>query len=106
MRANFGTTVFGIATKDGITIGADSMARHHDGHVECFRKLHLIDGSVIACEGLGILDLADKPETTDLVSYRADLWMAGIEADPRLELNANAERIVSFIETSHPFIEL
>jgi hypothetical protein len=106
MRANFGTTVFSITTKDGITIGADNMARHHDGRVECFRKLHLIHGSVIACEGLGILDMVDKPETTDLVSYRADLWMAGIEADPRLELNANAERIVSFIETSHPFIEL
>jgi hypothetical protein len=106
MTANCGTTIFGITTNDGITIGADSMARHPDGQMEIFRKLHVVGDSVIACEGLGILNLPEKTEGSDSVLYRADQWMAEIEADPRIELNANAMTIVNFIETTHPFIEL
>ena len=106
MKTNFGTTIFGLITNSAITIDADSMARHNDGHHEIFRKLHMVRRSVIACEGLGILKPFNKPETAELVPYRADQWMAEIESDPRLELKADARAILSFIETSHPFIEL
>ena len=106
MKTNCGTTVFGVITRDGITLGADSMARHHDGQTESFRKLHVVRGAIIACEGLGILNVADRPELPDCVLYRADQWMAEIESDPRMESNANAQTIVHLIETTHPFIKL
>jgi hypothetical protein len=56
MKRNIGTTVFGLATKSGIVIGADSAARHPDGHLENFTKLRGVGTrAVIACEGLGKL---------------------------------------------------
>jgi hypothetical protein len=101
MKTNCGTTIFSIITKHGITIGADSFARHHDGHIEAFSKLRVIRGAVIACEGLGMI----KPETTgDVPHYRADQWMAEIESSLPVELNA--EIIARAIETTHPFLQL
>jgi hypothetical protein len=66
MKTNCGTTLFSIITKDGITIGADSVARHYDGHVETFSKLRVVRGAVIACEGLSMI----KPETIAVVVVR------------------------------------
>ena len=106
MTVNCGTTIFGISTKNGITIGADSMARHPDGHTEIFRKLHVVRRCVIACEGLGILNVPDKPIGSDIALYRADQWMAQIETDQRIKENADATTIASLIETTHPFIDL
>lgn len=106
MKTNCGTTIFSLVTENGIVIGTDSLAKHDDGHREIFRKLHVVCGSVIACEGLGISKPFKKRETAELVPYRADEWMAEIESDPRLELKADARAILNFIETSHPFIEL
>ena len=106
MKINCGTTLFAVITKDGITVGADSMARHHDGETESFCKLHVVRDAIIACEGLGILNVADMPELPDRILYRADQWMAEIQSDPRMESNADARNIVSLIETSHPFIDL
>ncbi len=62
MTVNCGTTIFGISTRNGITIGADSMARHPDGHTEIFRKLHVVRRCVIACEGLGVLQCARQAD--------------------------------------------
>jgi hypothetical protein len=106
MKMNCGTTIFGLIAKNGITFGADSMARHHDGQTEYFCKLHVVHEAIIASEGLGILNVSDVPGLPDRVLYRADQWMAGIEFDPRVKSNANARNIAKFIETSHPFIDL
>jgi hypothetical protein len=102
MTTNVGTTVFSIVTKDAITIGADSMASHHDGHVEAFSKLKVIRNTVIACEGLGVIY---KPETTGEVLYRADQWMTEIESSLAAQ-KINAGIVAHAIQESHPFINL
>ena len=75
MKTNCGTTIFSLVTKYGIAIGADSMARHRDGHEEIFDKLHVVRESVIACEGLGILKACNKRGATELVATeRTNGW--------------------------------
>ena len=99
MNMHCGTTLFSIVTNDGIVIGADSMI-DYDGQTGKFRKLQVIRNAVIACEGIGVIN---KKETGKTV-YRVDQWMAKIESNLPVELNAAT--IANHIQKRHPFIRL
>src|ERR1700680_821412 len=99
MNPHCGTTLFSVVTNDGIVIGADSMV-DYDGHTETFRKLQVFRNTVIACEGLGVINQTETGKTL----YRVDQWMAKIESCLPAELDAAA--LASHVRKRHPFIQL
>jgi hypothetical protein len=100
MKAYSGTTLFSIVTTDGIVVGADSLAGGKDGHTETLTKLHAVGRGVIACEGLGALQMSKF----GAVDYRADEWMKEVERC--LSVEADAHTIARYIATAHPFLEM